>query len=79
MLQKAAQKLLAGQCHRLLLAIMGVILPSKGHVRLIDRDNPMIGYGNTMSVAGEILEYVFRAAKGWLGHNRLFSDGGLMP
>ena len=42
---------------RALPAIMGVILPSKGHMRLIDRDNPMIGYGNTMNVAGEILEY----------------------
>ena len=43
---------------------MGVILPSKAHVGLIDRDNPMIGYGNAMSIASEILQHVFSAAEG---------------
>ena len=46
---------------------MRVIFPSKGHMRFIDRNNPVIGYGNAMSIAGEILQYVFRAAERWLG------------
>ncbi len=67
MLQEAAQELLAGECRCALRIVVSVILPLKGHMGLIDGDDSMVGYGNTMSVASQILKHVFRAAEGRLG------------
>ncbi len=54
-LQESEQKLLAGKSHRLLLMVISIILPSESHVGLVNRDDPMVGDGNPMSIAGEIL------------------------
>lgn len=62
-LQEAEQKLLAGKSLRALLIVMSIILPSESHVRLVNRDDSMIGNSNPMRVAGEILQDVFGATE----------------
>ena len=66
-LQETPQKLLMRQRSCLLLVIVGVVFPLKGYVRIIDRDDSMVGYRNSMGIAGKILEYVFGPAEWWLG------------
>jgi hypothetical protein len=55
-----------GQGRGALLAVVCVILPLKGHVRIIDRYDSMVGYGNPVCLTGKILEYVFSPAEGRL-------------
>jgi len=43
---RETQELRAGESHGSLLAAMGVILPSKSHMRVIDRDDSVVGYGH---------------------------------
>ena len=49
--QETAQELLTGKSLGALLVVMSVILPVEGHMRLTDRDNPMVGYGDAMGIA----------------------------
>jgi hypothetical protein len=46
---------------------MGVILPTKTHRGIRDREQGVVGDGDAMSVAGQIVKDVFWSAKGGLG------------
>ena len=46
---------------------MGVVLPAESDVRIGHVDDPVIGDRNAVSIAGQILQHVFRPAKGWFG------------
>jgi hypothetical protein len=48
---------------------MGVILPAKSYVVVVDRNQAVVGNGDSMSVAGQVLQNVFRTAEGRLGVN----------
>jgi hypothetical protein len=67
MLQEAPQKLLGRKSHRAWLAAMRVILPAKTHRGIRDREQAVVGDGDAMSVAGQIVKDVFWSAEGWLG------------
>jgi|SRR5207244_1016904 len=67
MLPEAPQKLLRRKRHGAGLAAMGVILPAKTHRGVGDREQPVVGDGDAVSVAGQIVKDVFWSAEGGLG------------
>lgn len=58
-----------GKSHGAVPALVGVVSPAKRYVVVVDRDQAVIGNGDSMSVAGQILQNVFRTTKGRLGVN----------
>ena len=52
--QKAADKLVGGNGHGLLFVAMSVVPPTKRDVVAVKGKQPMIGNGDTMSVAPEV-------------------------
>ncbi len=63
MLKKAAQELFMSERHGPLLAVMGIVLPAKGHFVFIHREQSMIRDGNAMGVASQVLQHVLRSTK----------------
>jgi len=68
-LQEAAKELFVAESHRAFLIVIGVVPPSKLHLGFGDRDNPMVGDGDTMGITSQVLQDVVWSAKGWLGIN----------
>ena len=69
MQQKAAQELINGYGHQFLPVAMRIIFPPKSHFAIGKRNQSMIGDGNTMCIARQILQHMIHAAKGLLGIN----------
>ena len=46
---------------------MSGVPPAESDFPLRKGDQAMVGDGHAMSVAAEIVEYIFRAAEGWFG------------
>ena len=46
---------------------MGIVSPAEGDAIVLEGHEPMVGDGDAMSVAGQIVENMFGAAEGWLG------------
>jgi len=70
MLEKPAQELLMSECHDAALAVMRIVLPAKRDVGVGQVYKTMVGDGDAMSVASQIMQYVFRSAE-WplrIGH-----------
>ena len=65
--QEATQELISGNGHDLLLAAVGIISPAEGDAIVLEGHEAMVGNGNAMSVAGQVVENMFGAAEGWLG------------
>ncbi len=57
--QESPKKLLGGDSHQSLLAAMGIIFPAKRHLAIDNIDNPVIGDGDAMRIAGQVVEDVF--------------------
>ena len=67
MLGKATQELLNRKSQSTRLVMMGIVLPAEGHLGRSDREQAMVGNGDAMGVAREIMQDVFGSTKGWLG------------
>jgi hypothetical protein len=65
--QEAAQELMGGNGHDLLLAAVGIVSPAKGDAIVLKGHETMVGDGDAMGIAGQVVENLFRAAEGWLG------------
>jgi hypothetical protein len=65
--EEASQELVCRDNHDLLLATASVVLPEEGDALLFERYETMVGDGDAVSVAGQIVENVFRATEGSLG------------
>ena len=65
--KKSAQKLMGGNGHDLLLAAVGIIAPAKGDAIVFEGHETMVGDGDAMGIAGQVVENLFSAAEGWLG------------
>jgi hypothetical protein len=65
--EEASQELVRRDNHDLLLATASVVLPQEGHALFLERYETMVGDGDAVSVAGQIVENVFRPTEGWLG------------
>ena len=75
--KKAAQKLLRRNCHELLFAAVGIILPAERHLTMGEVYEPAIGDGDAMGVAGQAMKNVLRAAEGRLGvHDPILAEEG---
>jgi len=61
--KKAAQKLLRSHCHELLLAAVRVVLPAESDLAIREGNNPVVGNGNAMCVASQIMKYVLRTSE----------------
>ncbi len=55
MLQETADELLGADGHGFDISTAGILIP-KGHLAVVDRDDSAVGYGETVNVAGEIIE-----------------------
>jgi len=69
MQKKAAQKLLCCHCHKLLFVAVGVIFPAKRDLAIGEANDPVIGDGHTMGVAGQVMKNMPRAAERRFGVN----------
>jgi hypothetical protein len=65
--QEAAQELMSGNSHDLLLAAVGIVSPAEGDAIILEGHEAMVGDGNAMSVTGQVVENMFGATEGWLG------------
>jgi len=67
MQQEAAQELICSKSHELLLATMSVVLPAKGDAIVVESDETMVGDGDAVSVASQVVENMFCPAERRLG------------
>lgn len=74
MQQKTGQELLAGHGHLSLLVGVRVILPAEGHLAVGHVQQPMVGDGDAMGIARQILQDMFRSAE-----RRLSVDDPVLP
>ena len=65
--QEAAQELMGGNGHDLLLAAVGIVPPTEGDAIVFEGHEAMVGDGDAVGVAGQVVENVFGAAEGRLG------------
>ena len=65
--QESAEKLFCGNSHNLLLAAVGIILPSERHSIILEANESMVGDRDAVGIAREIMQNMFGAAEGWLG------------
>jgi hypothetical protein len=64
MQQEAPQKLVGADSHGPLLIPVGVILPPKRDLAILESNQSVVGDGNTMRVLSEIMQHVFASTKG---------------
>jgi hypothetical protein len=62
-LGKAAQKLLTGKSQGTSLVAMSVVLPAEGHPGRADREKTMVGDGDPMGIASEVMQDVLGSTK----------------
>jgi hypothetical protein len=67
MKKESAQELICGNGHDLLFAAMGIVSPAEGDAIILEGHETVVGDGDAMGVAGQIVENVFGAAEGRLG------------
>ena len=67
MKKKPAQELICRNGHDLLLPAVSIVPPAEGDAIVLKGHEPMVGDGNAMGVASQIVENMLGAAEGWLG------------
>ena len=72
--QEAAQELMCGNGHELLLAAVGMVSPAEGDAIALKGHEAMVGDGDAVGIASQVVENMFGAAEGRLGVN----DPGLL-
>jgi hypothetical protein len=65
--QEAAQELMSGNSHDLLLAAVGIVAPSEGDAIVLEGHEAMVGDSDAMGVVGQVVENMFGATEGRLG------------
>ena len=60
--QKTAQELMGGNSHELLLAAVRIVSPAEGDTAVFKGHEAMVGDGDAMGVAGQVVENIFGAA-----------------
>ena len=67
--EEAAQELMSGNCHDLLLAAVGIVSPAEGDAIALKSHEAMVGNGDAVGVAGQVVENMFGAPERRLGIN----------
>ena len=65
--QESAQKLICGDRHDFLLAAVRIVFPAKRDPIILERHQSMVGDGDAVRIAGEIVQNMLGTAEGWLG------------
>ena len=65
--QEAAQELICGDRHDFLLAAVSIIFPAKRDSIILERHQSMVGDGDAVRIASEIVQNMIGTAEGWLG------------
>lgn len=65
--EEPAEKLVDRQGHHLAPVMVGIVLPGKPDDPLVEADQPVVGEGDPMGIASEVLEHLRGAGKGPLG------------
>ena len=65
--QESSQKLIRGNRHDLLLIAPNVVFPAKRDSIILESHQSMVGDGDAVCIAGEIVQNMFRTSEGWLG------------
>jgi hypothetical protein len=65
--EEPPQELIGGKGHHLLLTAMCVVLPAEGDLAVGEGDEPVVGDGDAVRVAGEVVQHMVSAAEEWLG------------
>ncbi len=62
--EKSANELHGVESHGALAVTLGVILPTKGDLTVLERNEPLIGDSDAMGVSSEVLEHLLGTAEG---------------
>src|ERR1700686_823437 len=65
--QEAADELVSRESHGLLTVVIAIILPSKADLAVVHGNQAIVGDGDTVGIAADIIENLFRASKRPLG------------
>src|SRR5208282_1556605 len=65
--EKSPDELLGADCHRLLPATATIVLPAEADSATVDVEDAVVGNGDAMRIAADIVEDLFRSRKGRLG------------
>ncbi len=65
--QEPTKELFATDRHRSLLTFASVVLPPEGNLAVSDVDDPVIGNGHSVCVAGQVMKNMFWPSEGPLG------------
>jgi len=76
--EEASQELIRGKGHDLLLAAVGIVSPAERDAIVFEGHEAMVGDGDAVGIAGEVVENMFGATEGWLGvdHPVLLAEFG---
>ena len=66
---EAAQEFFGGERHLPLLAAVSIVLPQEGDLALGNGDETVIGDGDTMGIAGQVVKHMLRPSEGAFGVN----------
>ena len=64
---ESAQELICRDHHDLLLAAMRIVFPAKRDLIIVERNQSMVGDGDAVGIASEIVQNMLGTAEGWLG------------
>jgi hypothetical protein len=65
--EEASQQLIRGNGHDLLLAAVGIVSPAEGDAIVFEGYESMVGDGDAVGIAGQLVENILGAAERWLG------------
>ncbi len=65
--QESSQKLICGNRHDLLLTAPCVVFPAKRDSIILESNEPVVGDGDAMGIARQIVQNMFRTSEGRLG------------
>jgi hypothetical protein len=65
--EKTSQKLIGGDRHDFLLAAVRIVFPEKRDPIILKRNESMVGDGDAVRIASEIVQNMLGIAEGWLG------------
>ena len=65
--KESSQELIGGDGHDLLLAAVGIVLPAEGDAAMVEGYETMVGDGDAMRIAGQVVQDMLCTTERWLG------------
>ena len=65
--QKSPDELVGREGHGFLLIVVAIVSPLEFHLAVFDIDDPMVGNGDPVRVAADIVHHLLGSGEGWLG------------